>query len=255
MTPFEQPPLFNRRVSTPLPGLPNGQDVAFRCFADDGRLYYCKADKDGRAVRAIEWFATSLAKHLRISVAEAAIIEDDDGQTYFGSRSPTSLADEVEVQRYLGTPATGELGQPIPWLGQYLAQLFAFDMFIDNPDRNLRNFIIDRDGGGPRLQAIDFASARLMNFSVERFPIESENTVWVGRIVRGTHGAHLSAALEMLDWIAAVPFDAVETIIGQMPDDWLNLDQREGLRGIWSDGRRNDRIARLRALLGHELQI
>jgi hypothetical protein len=252
---LDQPSLFRKRISTPLPGLPNGKDIGFRCFVEDGALYYCKDDKNGRPLRAIEWICTQLADHMGVSVADCAVIEDNEGSTYFGSRSPRSVADTAAVGQFMGAPATGELGQPLPWLGQYLARLFAFDLFIDNPDRSLCNFILDRDTAPRRLRAIDFASARLMHFSVERFPVESDATVWVGRAVRKVHGRHVESAMEMPDWLAAVPVNEIEKILGQMPEDWLSLNQREGLSGFWSDGRRHDRIARLRAFLRHESQV
>jgi hypothetical protein len=252
---LQQESFLNRRVSTRLPRFPNGKDIDFRCFADDGALYYCKDDKDGRPLRAIEWILTKLAEHLGLSVADCAVIEDDDGRTYFGSKSPSSVAAQVEVSRYMGSPVRGELGQPLPWLGQYLARLWAYDLFVDNPDRCLPNFILDQDGQPRRLRAIDFASARLMDFSTDRFPVESEHTVWVGRVVRKTHGPHLDSALEMIDRIAAVPLNEIDQIVGRMPSDWFSVDQREGLSGFWSEGRRLDRIARLRAFVRHESQI
>lgn len=251
----DQPLLIFKRVSTPLPGMPNGKDIGFRCFTDDGGLYYCKDDKDGRPVRATEWMATHLAHHLGLSVAECAIIEDDSGQTYFGSRSPMSLASDIEVTRYLGTQKTDELGQPLSWLGQHLGRLFAFDMFIDNPDRCHRNFVLDKDYAPSRLRAIDFASARLIDLSVDHFPVEADATVWVGRVDRKTHGVHISAVMEMLDRIASVPLQFVERIIGGMPDEWLTESQREGFRGIWSDKYRHCRLSKLRVLLEHESQI
>ncbi len=250
-----EPSLFYRRISTELPGFPNGQHISFRCITSDGSMFYCKDDRDGRPVRAVEWIATKLADHLGLSVAEAAIIEDDRGNTFFGSKSPRSLANQDEVFRHLTTPATGELGQPIPWLGQYLASLNAFDCFIDNPDRTLNNFILDNDGYPRRLRAIDFASARLIDFSAERFPVESENTVLVGRVVRDIHGAHAASGLEMLDRIAAVPLRKVQEIVEPMPNDWLTTNQREGLSEFWVHGGRTDRISRLRALLSDESQI
>ncbi|OYY77406.1 MAG: hypothetical protein B7Y43_11080 [Sphingomonas sp. 28-62-20] len=252
---LQQESFLNRRLSTRLPGFPIGKDIEFLCLADDGALYYCKGDKDGQPLRAIEWIFTNLAEHLGLSVADCAVIEDYDGQTFFGSRSPSSVADQVEVNLYIGSPSRGELGQPLPWLGQYLSRLWAYDLFLDNPDRCLPNFILDTDGQPRRIRAIDFASARLMHFSTDRFPVESEHTVWVGRIVRKTHGPHLESALEMIDRIAAVPLNEIDRIVGQMPADWLSVDQRKGLSGFWSEGRRLNRIERLRALVRHESQI
>jgi hypothetical protein len=247
----EQTRLFHRRVTTPLPAQPNGQHVGFRCWTDDG-LYYCKDDQAGLFIRSTEWIATQLAHHLGIATAQCAIIETEDGQTYFGSRSPLSVADEVEVSRMLSLPATGELGQPLSWLGQYLAGLRVFDMFIDNPDRSVRNFILDRDGTFARLCAIDFASARLLMLPIDRFPVASEPTIFVGNILRKTHGSHADSANEMLDRIAAIPPSVVEHILKEIPEDWLPGDIRGKVNAFWSSGDLKARVACLREHLRNE---
>lgn len=246
---MEQPPLFNRRVSTPLPGQPNGQHIGFRCITDDGGFYYCKPDAGQSPIRATEWICTSLAEHLGIAVAAHAIIEDANGETFFGSRSPASVADDAEVARMLSTPAAGELGQPLPWLGQHLARLRAFDLFVDNPDRSVRNFILDRDGGFNRLCAIDFASSRLLKHPVDRFPIASEPTIFVGDIWQRTHGSFEESAMEMVDRIRAVPTSAIESVLKDLPEEWLAQDQRGMLYEYWSGNKLKNRLELLRARL------
>jgi hypothetical protein len=245
---MEQAPLLNRRITTRLCGDPVGKDIDFRCFTADGGPYFCKSDKDLRSIRATEYIATGLARHVGIAVADFAIIEDNDLQTYFGSRSPESLASDREIERLLNNPAKNEIGQPSAWPGQYLASLTAFDMFIDNPDRCIRNFVLDRSTAPARLCAIDFASARFIDCTVDRFPVESDPTVWVGKFWDTVHGRHVESAVEMLDRLIAVPVSILDQIMRPMPDDWLDPDQREGLRKFWEDGRRLDRISRLRAL-------
>lgn len=247
----EQSRLFHRRVTAVLPAQPNGQHVGFRCWTDDG-FYYCKDDQFGQYIRSIEWLATQLAQHLGIATAQCAIIEAKDGQTYFGSRSPASVADDVETSRMLSLPATGELGQPLPWLGQYLAGLRVFDLFIDNPDRSVRNFILDRDGTFARLCAIDFASARLLKFPIDRFPVASEPTIFVGNILRKTHGSHADSANEMLERIASIPPSVVDQILNQIPEDWLPQDIRGKMNAFWSGGDLKARVACLREHLRNE---
>lgn len=247
--PAEQRPLFNRRISTLLPGQPNGRHIGFRCIADDGQFYYCKDDQDGLPIRASEWICTGLAEHLGIATAARAIIENDLGQTFFGSRSPKSLADEAEVSRILSSPAKGELGDPHPWLGQYLARLRAYDLFVDNPDRSVRNFVLDRDGSFQRLCAIDFASARLLKLPVSQFPVASEATICVGNVLQKMHGPHWDSAREMIDRIAAVPWAVVDGILRELPEEWLPQDQRGLLNEYWSGDPFRARIAQLRKTL------
>jgi len=102
-TRLSQSQLFPVRIGAKLPEFPIGKDLAFRCFSDVGDFYYAKEDKDGRPIRATEWIATKVADALGLSVAEAVVLEDKDGQTYFGSLQPASLADDTECSRFLLT--------------------------------------------------------------------------------------------------------------------------------------------------------
>lgn len=250
-----QKSLFNIRVSTVLPAYPIGQDLAFVCIGDDGRTYYCKSDRNGFPIRATEWIATQLANHLGLSVADAVVLENNDGATFFGSRAPFSLAAEMQLGHFFNVAAKDELGRPSQWLGRFLAQIWAFDIFIDNPDRNLRNFILDQDGQMVRLRAIDFASARFLMRADTNFPIASESTSIVGRIIRTRHGAHREAGIEMLDRIDAIPSGVIAGILSGMPDDWLLEDQIGRLIKAWSDDRLRERTAKARALIEHDWNI
>lgn len=249
VTRVEQISLLNVRISTTYPANPVGQDIALQCIGEDGHFYFGKTDRDGRPIRATEWIATKLAEHLGISVADCAVLESDAGETLFGSRCPTSVADQMELDHFINTAAKNELGQPASWLGQYFARVSAFDLFVDNPDRNLRNFVLERDGTARRLRAIDFASARLIDFSTDRFPFDFDNTIRIGKFIRARHGSHQSSAIEMLERIGAVPPEVVRGILTNMPEEWLSNDQMEAFIEVWSDGRRNQRLSHLRALI------
>jgi hypothetical protein len=242
--------LFHRRVSTRFPDAAVGQHLAFGCIADDGNYFYCKDDLDGRLVRATEWIATRLARQVGIATAECVIIEDmESGRQLFGSKQLPSMADRFAVADYLSRPHPNELGDVGTWPGQYLAMLSAYDLFIDNPDRGHDNFVLARDGLQANLCAIDFGSARLLDCTIDRFPVESEATIFVGRLHQQIHGSHRGSALEMVEKLSRVPAAFVETILGEMPDDWLSETHRGTFNGFWSDGRKEQRLANLRSVL------
>ncbi|MEO1969263.1 MAG: HipA family kinase [Sphingomonadaceae bacterium] len=248
-----QAPLFYARVSTRFPNSANGKDLSFNCFADDGHIYYCKDDSGPRPIRATEWICTQLARHLGIPAADCAVLEDENGDTFFGSKKPDRvIASRFELDDHLRRSAMDETGRPTSWMGQFLARLWAYDYFICNPDRGLQNLILDRDGSIGIVKAIDFASAQLLPFSVGKLPIESDPTVLVGRDLRQRFGSHQSAAFEMLDRIGAVPKSVIAGIIGQMPDDWLSEDQAGGLIEVWSNGKCQERVKELKALIEND---
>lgn len=248
-----QEAMFRARVSTRLPSFPNGKDISFHCIADDGRIYFCKEDSAVVPVRAIEWVATSLAHHLGIPVAEFMVIEDENGDTFFGSRSPERvISNKFELADHIRRSANDEMGRPRPWMGQFFSKLCAFDLFICNPDRDLQNLILDRDGGLGVLKAIDFASAAFIPFPDRKMLIETDPTVLVGEAQRAQFGSHKQIALEMLDRISSVPVSVLASFVKQMPEDWLPEDQASEFLEVWSSGKIRERVKELKALIENE---
>lgn len=242
-----QPSLYPKRVSTVYPSAPNGADIAFMCEVAEGGTYCCKADVGNRSVRLTEWICTRLAQHLGIATAECAVVENDRGETFFGSRHHRSTLDEFRLGNFLMQPHRGELGQPVEWPGRYFSSLYALDLFLGNPDRERTNFVLVAEGTALRLCAIDFAAARLTDLSSNHFPIAPSRTVLVGKVLRDLHGFYEDSALEMIERIGAVPAKVVESFFEEIPGDWSNESQREGICEEWSSKRVDNRLAALRA--------
>lgn len=245
--PPEQSSLFPKRASTIYPGRPNGADIAFICAAAEGGTYYCKTDNGARPARATEWFGQCLAKHIGISVPEFTVIEDNDGETYFGSLSHTSTASQTHLTSFLLKPNVDELRRRLPWPGRYLSGLYSLDMFLANPDRDFTNFVLVQEGSVSRLCAIDFAAADLVQLTGQQFPIAHTRTVLVGKILRDRHGFFADSALEMVDRIAAVPRQVVEGFVGEIPADWLSEPRRKEICAGWSGPSFQNRLSALRA--------
>jgi hypothetical protein len=239
--------LFWKRVSTVYTSKPNGADIAFMCEVAEGGTYYCKEDSGPRTARLNEWFCTNLARHLGIPTAACAIIENDEGHTYFGSLRHHSTVDDFLVKKYLSTPRLDELGSHSGWLGRFLAGLWAFDMCLDNYDRDYGNFVLWRDGSRLVLAPIDFASAQPLSLPTARFAVAPMRTILVGRILRKLHGSFDESAVEMTHRIAAVPIVTIRSILTGIPDDWASAAQKEAICDAWTSGRLGSRLAALRA--------
>lgn len=235
-----EPMLIPHRITTKFDP-PNGADISFVALSG-GRSLFCKEDKDGRPIRAAEMLSTRLAGEVGILTPDCTVVEDDDGGTYFGSIGIRSLAGTLEVQTHLTTAAIDELGGPEPWLGRYISSLYAFDLFLANPDRSMTNFTMDMDDR--QLRAFDFASADLKKWTAERILIENSNTLSLGRTLRKIHGFDFEAALEMIKRLDGIPMKVIRRFIGELPRDWLTQVQGESLCGEWE----NKRGARLAAL-------
>lgn len=226
-----EPMLIPHRITGRFPP-PNGADVAFYSLTAEG-TFYCKEDKDGRPIRATEMLCTRLAGHSGILTPHCAVMEDDNGETYFGSLSPLSPAGTFEVRSALMTKATSELGSPDPWLGSYLSSLYALDLALANPDRSIANFLMD--AADRQLRAFDFASADLKKLATDRFSIEGTNTLSVGRVLRLKHGFDLDAALEMVKRLEATPVKVFRRFLGELPSGWMAQNEGDVLCDNWEN--------------------
>lgn len=248
-----QPSLYPIRIGIIYPRNVNGADICYTCHSEQGELYYCKDDKDGRIIRATEWFSTNLARHLNIATADCAVLEEpNSGQTVFGSRHAISSAASFDAKNFLSIPLEDELGQPGEWIGRYLSGLYAFDLFLNNPDRGFQNFLLLQHGINRQLCAIDFASAQLGDLAGTNFPVASTHTVFVGRFCRQKHGFYPESAFEMIRRLAAVPPQIIAGFLDGMPDDWMTSKQREGICEHWSGNGIEGRLAALRSGIADE---
>ena len=244
--------LFPARITTRYPSSPIGKDYAFLCESGNAGTFHCKTDSLGKPARANEWIGQSIAYHLGIPVPEFRVIEDSDGETYFGSREIISTALPMDVVHFLSHPKKDELGRVSEWLGRRLSGLTALDLLLGNPDRTIQNFVFVPDGTTRKLCAIDFADIDLKLLSSDRFPIVGTNTMRHGRFLRSRHGFFADSALEMVDRIEAVPLGLIEGILRGMPDDWMDGDQRNDIVDAWSGNQIAARLSVLRTGLSDE---
>jgi hypothetical protein len=241
-----QPSLYPTRISTAYPSSPIGKDYAFLCEAFDEGTFHCKQDSFAKPVRATEWICQNLVEHLGIAVPEFRIMDHRNGATFFGSKQAISSAQPFQLNAYLNQSQSDETGRKMQWLGRHLSMVYAIDLFLSNPDRNLTNFVLEKNGLTSRLCLIDFADAQLEHISTQLFPIAPSNTVWNGRILREIHGFFPDSALEMIERIRAVPDEFMADVTGVMPDDWMADEQKQKLYDSWASESRALRLSALR---------
>lgn len=242
-----QLPLFPKRISTIYPHEVNGADIAFMCEVGEGGTYYCKDDRRLHPVRLTEWICTRLANDLGIATANCAIVQSENGDTYFGSRNHLSTAQDFELKNFLFRAQLDELGRPSEWLSLHLSRLYAFDLLVSNPDRDFTNFVLHRDAAGARVCAIDFASSDLVNLTNNRFPVAADRTILVGKQLRRLHGFSMESAAEMIDRMAAVPRSTIERFVNETPADWASMALRKGVCDAWSSPNFGARLSALRS--------
>ncbi|USU06407.1 hypothetical protein NF699_07035 [Sphingomonadaceae bacterium OTU29LAMAA1] len=225
-----------------------GKDQSFY-FLDEDRLpIWCKADSQHRNVRSNEWISTQLAESLEIRTGGWQFVEYD-GETYFGSPHVESASQRLDLFSFLRSTDRNTYGGASLNRGLYLGSVICFDLFINNDDRHLRNFILSTDQSFRRLCAIDFADADLTALTTDRFPIAGSNTVRLGRDVRAIHGSFIDGALGTLDRIEGLAPDAFHRIVDSVPGDWLDSILRDRLNDAWGSSGFQKRLASLRAIL------
>jgi hypothetical protein len=192
---------------------------------------------------------SKLITELGIPTPEFAVLEDEEsGETFFGSRWHQSTADDSDRKRFLRTERRDDLNRHLPFPQRFLSQLYAFDLFICNDDRSINNLILRREGSqSGRLCPIDFALANLGDQSELIFPVESTETVQVGRQLRSVHGFCQASALQMVDGISAIPPDVFLGFFQDIPADWIDVRERKALNELWNGSGLEARIQLLRS--------
>ncbi len=216
-------------------------------IADDTHHYIVKGSRGGEHVPASEWLATRIAEMMNLPCATPKIIQLNDGDKCFGSRQIVGVNDVAVTSQLLTTPTTGPQATPVFGLKGLLSSIYAFDMFINNVDRHVDNFISVDDGGHRRLFAIDFARSFFWHGSLPiAFPISTQPTRRTGRLIRSLHGFDTEAALATVDKLSQFAPEMISWIMNEMPEQWLSISLRQALLNWWSHGARMERLDELR---------
>jgi hypothetical protein len=234
-----QAELFVRKAVTEFPQKEISADSLGEVEADDNHHYYIKGDAHGRLVRASEWISTHISEAVGIGAPTVAAIERIDGAVVFGSRRIAGVADKVTTAAYLTTPTATNIGVPASGLQAILSSIYALDMFIQNDDRHLGNYLSVDDNGTRRLYAFDFSRALFWQWPWSGFPTIGQNTRMCGAFDQNS----ASGTLDRLSGLAPA---TIEGFINQMPTDWLPAEMRSQFVGWWASNARNARIEELR---------
>lgn len=214
--------------------------------ADDGALYYIKADDRGRPTRASEWLGTHIAEAVGIQAPAAVAVERLSGDIVFGSRRIVGVADDIATRSYLLTPSASNAAMPISGLTGVLSRIYALDMFLGNVDRHFGNYLSIDDNGVRRLYAFDFSRAVFWQWPWTGYPEPQTHTRTHGRLLRQLHGFDGAAANAVLDNLAGLAPATIEGFLNHMPTDWCTDQLRAQFTEIWTAGQCSNRVAVLR---------
>lgn len=218
-------------------------DCSQVCRCDDGSDYAIKDDLTVAAVPHSEWFCTHLGELVGLASPPCKIV-DVHGRACFGSRWETGHnARDWWVRAKAGTIDFASLAPTV-------SRIYAFDLFVNNVDRHLTNYIVREQHFGTALLAFDYSRAWLVNgMPPPIMPMpENQKTVMVIKALRGLFGDffHVDQANHVLDSLELIKPYQVEKIIGEHPKEWLTEDQRDAILSWWKSGVRTSRISDIR---------
>lgn len=248
--PSEQLALFPRKINIEYPA-PDGKDILSRVEADNGKSYYLKADQGDVPVRANEWLCYRLASMVGIAVPRCEFIQTNNGDIAFGSEALDGASRQAETVAYLETRSLNELGMPVPGLQALLSAIHAFDLFVNNVDRHLGNFLVVPQGEDRQLLAVDFARSLFWRWPLDGFPRPDETTSEAWRELRERHGFDSSAAIAIVNRLGIISAREIEGFLGQMPSHWLSTGLRDDFLAYCRNGGWTARVDTLRKGLGN----
>jgi hypothetical protein len=208
---------------------------------EDGLDYLLKRDTQSWPGMAAEFFCCSVSQMIGIPVPHFCAARDTDGNLVFASQifdNPSqTAASQAAAVHFLAT------AQPSNDMLAQISKLYSYDLFTNNTDRHINNFLFRLQNSVLRVLIVDFDRAVFFNWPLPDLPLDpSCNTVLWGRQIRQHWGFARPAALDVIMSIAKLPKANVEFIVGSIPTPWLSASLRNDFLTWWSDGRRFRRL-------------
>ena len=195
-------------------------------MCDDGHEYVVKLDVPDRFAAHNDWFCSSLARRVGLPGPAFNPVRHTDGRVWFGSQWIAG-----EIPDWWLHVSSG--GIPFAVLADDWARIYAFDLFINNTDRHLRNFMVINTGGTYTLHALDYGRAWLHNgMPIPALPLPPLcKTVLAHRVIRATLNTLFSipAATQVLDAIGAVQLQEIRRILYDQDENWLTKAEKHAL--------------------------
>jgi hypothetical protein len=217
-------------------------DCSCICRCEDGSDYAIKTDKPIPAAPHSEWLCYHLGERVGLASPPCRVVELLDKALFFGSRWETG-----EVKSWWLKVQSGKID--IDDLKSSLSRIFAFDLFVHNPDRHLRNFLIRKQRQGFAVIAMDYSRAWLANgVPPPDIPLlPGCNTIQAHRILARIQPKFFvfDEAKTVLSNISKVKTIEIKNIIQRHPTQWLSHNELTGIIDWWESPKREQRITKI----------
>lgn len=241
--------LFPLRITWRDPRKLDGLDSPGSCRCDDSCDYAIKDESSHPRTPHNEWFCSELAHVVGIAGPSWAVIEEPSGNCVFGSRWEGGVAKDY----WWEMAARGEI--LLDDIKPALSRILAFDHFVHNEDRHLKNYLARDQRTGWALLAMDYSRSSLFHdFPLPNLPFApNDKTRLACRVLHNLFGPYiqLSDVNECLDRIAAITDMEIENIINRHPQNWLTAVEKQDILTWWSSTSRLDRLRGIRLGIGN----
>lgn len=220
-------------------------DASEGCFCGDAGAFVVKTTGPNPHIPHSEWFCSSLAQLVGVPQVPYSIIRHTDGTLCFGSQWMKGKTQDWWNLALEGTVNFASLADD-------LARIYAFDLFINNEDRHVNNFMVVPEGTGHRVYSFDYSRAWMVNGFPPPTAIMTDIDIatinvkaWFGR----HFGDYISfdIANNILNNIAAVSENTIRRIIGDHPRDWLTPANEDAIIEWWKSGMAAARVETIKA--------
>ncbi len=258
-----QEPLLSLEVVSMRPALGGTAHLKNTVIASDGLEYAVKSITDGetselkglpnpKQIPASEWLCTRLGEMCGLPTPPCRVIYDVASNEYFfGSRY--DLAATAKPEDEINFAAALMSHSSI--LRKQVWAIYAFDQFVFNIDRHLKNYLYTKNRDGDvTVLAFDFSLAAMVmgwpnKIGDGLIPL-GHNTTNYWSSVRGmtyNDTTCRDSAVRILDNISRINVPDIDRIFTEMPGSWINPLHREALASWWGSSGRIDRINAVKA--------
>lgn len=217
------------------------------CSCDDGLDYaFKKAEGAAVFVPATEWLCGHLSNTCRIHTPPMEILQGLDGRMWFGSRIEGGTLDADQCVMEL---AAGDMDKRILNLKERLSAIYAIDLFVNNVDRHLKNYLFRSSLNGAVILAFDYSLAWLAHGPELRgYPTgATSKTAQLRAFLDTLYGFDLPSAKKVINDIQGLPADWIDGPVASMPVEWKQGVDVAAAVAWWKS---DERAARCEAIKG-----
>ena len=223
----------------------NSADLKIIGTGRNNKDYAIKLRTDGNGfVPASEMFCYELANIINIATPGFDILKLRDGSLAFGSVWEGGVS-PVKLDNDVFDILNGNV--KVEGMKTFFSKVYAFDLFINNIDRHFGNYIFRGSFRGIIAMAYDFSRAwyEIGPFTYEAFDANNKTKVCID-IIKKTDNFDKEEAIRTLQEISDVPKSAIEAILQNIPDNWLDIKFKEEFLDWWGDDDMAIRIEKIK---------